>query len=330
MIRKIIDELYSLPDEHSAANAGGLLEDIRVCPTDWVERIEVPSSGSVLGPDAIVLKNGAYWIMLRAAYNSAELSCTGEETEHGTVWNVSLPFEIPKTRPSVTEWLRRYGNMPIVAIGVDRNGYGRLLGTKSEKMRMRFGLGVGKRKSKNAVGVEIYGAMTVPGLFVDAIDETVAYISATADAVTYREEHIAQELSGLLARLSSLENGLAWVNSQMFKVYTVDDTDRPQNGHIALPDDYSYNFDQGANLCYLYDLKKSNYLGKNIEIIGAFLNGIYLKSVVSNLLPENDDTGAFDCYVDIMNDETIVRFHSERVSLYDYKNIFHLIIKVSS
>ncbi len=321
MIVNDIDDFFSLPDVFQTVNAGGILEDIRVAPTAWVERIDLPLDSSVLADNAIVLKNNKYWVSLRAAHNTVEWTCTGEDTEHGEVFRNNMLFEMPKVRPSLLEWIKRYGNMNILVIAVDRNGYGRLLGTKTEAMRMRFAATSQGRKGKSKLNVEIFGNMLVPGYFISAMDETVAYISATQDTVSYTEK----SFESILNRLLALENGLAWVNGSMFRVYTIDDSSRIDTEEA--PQDNLQVFDLLSLSCTIKSLKKSDFLNRNIEVIGAYLNGLYLKSILSPLY-RND--ALYDCYIDIRDDDTIVNFSTERVHLNTYTNIFHLVIKVSA
>jgi hypothetical protein len=164
MIKGTFDDLTTLEGVTQESNVGGMLTDIRLCPADWID--EIIHRNGVLSD--IVLTAAGYWINIEAADNSVQWSCTKEESQNGPYYAHSLNFEKAKLTELLTKWITQYGHVPVVAFGIDRNGFGHLIGTADEYLNLGAALGTGRKTGKNGATYDLSGLMTSPGFTIAA------------------------------------------------------------------------------------------------------------------------------------------------------------------
>jgi hypothetical protein len=164
MIKGTFDDFTSLNGITQESNVGGMLTDIKLCPAEWIQDI-VHANGVLTD---IVLTAAGYWINIEAADNSVQWSCTKQESTNGSFFAHSISFEKAKLTDVLTRFLTQYAAVPMVAFGIDRNGFGHLIGTKDEYLNLRVVLSTGRKTAKNLAVFESSGLMSSAGYIIAA------------------------------------------------------------------------------------------------------------------------------------------------------------------
>ena len=306
MILEKIGELFSLNDTYGEVNAGGIYGEVRLLPIDWVEKLDEPVDG-MLQAGGLVLKPNAYWIGVLAVDNGVNYNEKSITTEYGIAYEPTLRLELPKVRPSVVSWVREYAKVGFLAMFKDRNGYNRLVGTVEQPLNVLADMTTGMRAGKNFTALMMNCVMPRPSLFVDSMNEALAYISMTQDINAMTQ--VLNNLPALMGRIAALEGQVAKLNGIEYKLYSY------YAGLQIVP---LYPFMDGSeplpiirNGFYLTDWVTPINLAK-IDIFYCTLNGQVLKGKVVNMTePWRDD---IDYYI-VSSDPCMVLFNEDTVTL---------------
>ncbi len=306
MINEFINELYSLDGVYQDTNVAGIYEDIRLVPTSWVEYINTQRDSSVLELGSIKLKSGKNWILIVAAQKSAFFDQNSIIDRNGTMYVSRLAVDLAFIRPSNIEFFRRYSKVPFIAMVRDKNGYTRLLGNIDEPILLEnssFSV-----QGKNKASLLFAGRHKNPAEFVDAVDDAVALISSTKELID-RNTLIISEIEALLQVISGLKNMLLNYGSYSLRAFT-------------------YIFDN-ASAELIVNRKRIDLpdidVSKNIEVLGASLNGISIHCKVVNSIGVIGDWD--DCIV--VKELGMYRawFNPKTISFID-ENIFKVLVKI--